>query len=256
MLKRMTRTLIASTVLVALCAAMLAAQAPAPPTGSARAVSFVSALAQALSRNDRAAVADMVRYPAAATAGGIGIPITTRADLLRLYDGVFSAELRCLVEDSVAQGAGAIRVDGGGVSFGDGRIRAQDAGGTLKITHITVPPISAVAAPPPSAPRRVTVRRGDVQYSGRLYGDGVDSYILSAQRGDVVQARIEKFPGRSAAIRVVEQKTGKALGQPGASAPRLWSGTIQEPGEYHIDVVRLAPHCMPSFTYLLTITIK
>ena len=110
--------------------------------------------------------------------------------------------------------------------------------------------------PPPAPPRRVTVRRGDVAVPGRLYGDGVDSYILSARRGDVVQARIEQFPGRSAAIRVVEQKTGKALGQPGASAPRLWSGTIQEPGDYHIEVVRLAPYCMPSFTYLLTITIK
>lgn len=160
----MKRTLIASVVLVALCAVLLAAQAAAPQTGSARAVSFVGALAQALSRGDRDAVADMVRYPAAATVGGIGIPIGSRADLLRLYDGVFSAELRCLVEDSVAQGAGAIRIDGGGATFGNGGIRTQDVGGTLKITHITVPPISASAVPPPAPPRRITVRRGDVQY--------------------------------------------------------------------------------------------
>jgi hypothetical protein len=65
-------------------------------------------------------------------------------------------------------------------------------------------------------------------------------------------------------VRLVEDKTGKSLGRPapsagegpGASAPRFWSGTIQEPGDYRVEVVRLAPYCMPSFTYLLTITIK
>jgi len=235
---------------------MLVAQAPAPPAEFPSAASLVSALAQALSRSDRAAVADMVRYPPVVTVGGIGISIRSRADLLKLYDGVFTTELRCLVDDSAAKGTGAIRVDGGGVSFGDGRIRARDVGGTFKITTINVPPVTGVAVPPPAPPRRVSFQRGKAQYSGRLYGDGADSYILSARRGDVVQARIEQFPGRSAAIRVVEKKTGKALGPPGASAPRLWNGTIQEPGEYHIDVVRLAPYCMPSFTYLLTITIK
>jgi hypothetical protein len=252
----MIRTLITSSLLIQLCAAMLAAQAPAPRAESPSAASLVSALAQALSRRDRAAVADMVRYPPAVTVGGIGIRIRSREELLNLFDGVFTAELRCLVDDSVAKGAGAIHVYAGGASFGDGRIHAEDVGGTFKIRSINVPPVTGIAVPPPAPPRRISIQRGSVQYSGRLYGDGADSYILSARRGDVVQARIEQFPGRSAAIRVVEQKTGKALGQPGASAPRLWSGTIQEPGEYHIDVVRLAPYCMPSFTYLLTITIK
>ena len=106
----MIRTLFTATVLIQLCAAMLAAQAPAPPAESVRAASFVRALAQALSRRDRAAVADMVRYPPAVRVGGIGIRIRSRAELLDLFDGVFTAELRCLVEDSVAKGAGAIRV--------------------------------------------------------------------------------------------------------------------------------------------------
>jgi hypothetical protein len=234
----------------------LVAQAPAPKAESPGAAALVRALAQALSRRDRDAVADMVRYPPTVTVGGIRIPIRSRADLLRLYDGVFTAELRCLVDESAARGAGALHLYAGGASFGDGRIHVEDVGGTFKIRSINVPPVTGVAVPPPAPPRRVSIQRGSAQYSGRLYGDGADSYILSARRGDVVQARIEQFPGRSAAIRVVEQKTGKALVQPGASAPRLWSGTIQEPGDYHIDVVRLAPYCMPSFTYLLTITVK
>ena len=251
----MIRLLITATVLIQ-CAAMLLAQAPVPPAASDRAASFVRELAQAMARRDRAAVADMVRYPPTVNVGGIGIPIRSRAELLNLYNGVFTTELRCLVDDAAAKGVGAIHVYAGGASFGDGRIHAEDVGGTFKIRSINVPPVTGIAVPPPAPPRRVSFRGGKAQYSGRLYGDGADSYIVSARRGDVVQARIEQFPGRSAAIRVVEKKTGKALGQPGASAPRLWSGTIQEPGEYHIDVVRLAPYCMPSFTYLLTITIK
>ena len=256
----MTRFLAASAVFSQLCAAVLVAQASTPQTdGSAvqrRAASFISSLAQALGRRDRAAIAEMVRYPAAATVGGIGIPIGSRAEMLKVYDGVFTAELRCLVDDAAAKGTAAIRIDAGGASFGNGFIHAQDVAGTFKITQVNVPPVTGVAAPPPAPARRVTIRRGDVQSSGRLYGDGVDAYIVSARRGDVVQARIEQFPGRSASIRVVELKTGKTLDRPGAPAPRSWSGTIQEPGDYSVDVVRLAPYCMPSFTYLLTITIK
>ena len=56
---------------------------------------------------------------------GSGFRSRSRADLLTLYDGVFTAELRCLVEDSVAQGAGAIRIDAGGATFGDGGIHAR-----------------------------------------------------------------------------------------------------------------------------------
>jgi len=248
----MTRTLIASALFIQLDLAMLAAQ---PGTSAeSRAGAFVSALAQAMSRGDRAAVADMMRYPLNASVGGIGIPIAGRADLIRVYGSIFTAELRCLVDDSVS-GASALSIDAGGVMFAGRRIHAAEVSGALKVTSIDVPPVTGVGAPPNPPARRVT-RRGVTQYSGRLYGDGVDTYIISARRSDVVQARIEQFPGRSAAVRVVEEKTGKSLGPPGASAPRFWSGTIQEAGDYRVEVVRLASYCMPSFTYLLTITVK
>ena len=257
----MTRTLIASALFLQFGFAMLAAQ---PGTSAeSRAGAFVNALAQAMSRGDRAAVAEMVRYPLNASVGGIGIPIAGRADLIRVYSSIFTAELRCLVDDSVAKGSSALRIDAGGVMFAGGRIHAGEASGAFKVTSIDVPPVTGVGAPPNPPARRVT-RRGVTQYSGRLYGDGVDTYIISGHRGDVVQARIEQFPGRSAAVRVVADRTGKSLSRPapgvvegpGASAPRFWSGTIQEPGDYRVEVVRLAPYCQPSFTYLLTITIK
>ena len=250
----MTRSIAAALVFLQLASALVIAQTPGAQT---RASSFVSALAQAMSRRDHAAVAGMVRYPLSATVGGIAIPIASQAELLRLYDSVFTGELRCLVDDAAAKGPSAIREGNGSVAFANGRIRAGDVGGSLKITRIDVPPATGAAAPPSPPPRKINVRRGgDVQFAGRLYGDGVDTYVASLRKGDVVQARIEQFPGRSAAVRVVEQKTGKSLERPGAAAPRFWTGTIQDPGEYRVEVVRLAPYCQPSFTYLLTITVK
>ena len=257
----MTRTLIASIVLIQLCAGALVFEAQAQGTG--RAASFVSTLAQAMARRDRAAAAELIRYPASATVGGIGVPITSRTAFLQLYDSIFTAELRCLVDTSAGGGAD-IRTEPGAITFAQGRIRAVDVSGALKITRISVPAATGAAPPPPSKPQRVSLRTmGNTQFSGRLYGDGVDAYIVSLRKGDVVQARIEQFPGRSAALHIVEQKTGKSLDRPALktsdgtiAAPRLWSDTIRETGEYRIEVVRLAPYCAPSFTYLLTVTLK
>jgi hypothetical protein len=248
----MTRTVAAVVVVFIELGSPLVRAGQAPAESAA----FVNRLAQAVSRRDREAVADMVRYPLAATVSGIGVPVANRAQLMNLYDGIFTAELRCLVEESATKGEAAIRSGGGGITFAGGNIRADLVDGGLKITRMSVPPGKGTTAPPQPPPRRVAMRRGDVQYSGRLYGDGVDSYIVSARRGDVLQARIEQFAGRNATVRVVEQKTGRSLERPGAAAPRFFSATIQEPGEYHVEVVRLAPYCQPPFTYLLTITIR
>jgi hypothetical protein len=256
----MTRIVPVLSVFIPLLAVGLAAQAPTPQASrsamQSRALAFVKALGQAMSRRDRDAVADMVRYPLSVSVGGIGVPVASRAEMLRLYDGVFTAELRCLVDDTVAGGAKALSVDAGGASFGSGRVHVADVGGTLKITSIDVPRATGISAPPNPPPRRVTVLRGDAQYSGRLYGDGVDAYVVTARRGTIVQARIEQFSGRNASVRVVEQKTGKSLTPGGGAAPRFVTATIAEPGEYRVEVVRLAPYCQPSFTYLLTVTIK
>jgi hypothetical protein len=247
----MTRILLVTAVFIEVGSALLLArQAPA------EAAAFVNRLAQAMSRRDRAAVADMVRYPLSASVSGVGVPVANRAQLINLYDGLFTAELRCLVEESAGSGGSAIRTGGGGITFAGGNLRADEVDGALKITRLSVPAGKGISVPPQPPPRRVTMRRGDVQYSGRLYGDGVDSYIVAGRRGDVLQARIEQFAGRNAFVRVVEGKSGKPLDRAGATAPRFTSVTIQEPGEYRVEVVRLAPYCLPSFTYLLTVTIK
>ena len=233
--------------------------APSSGTGVAqRAASLVSALSQAMARRDREAVADMMRYPASAMVGGIAIPIGNRAAATQLYDAVFTAELRCLVDESAAAGASGARVEPGGVTIAQGRIQAVDVNGALKIARINVPPATGAALPAPSKPQRVALRTmGTTQFAGRLYGDGVDAYIVSLQKGNVMQARIEQFPGRSAAIRVVEAKSGRSINRPapsgvegpaagavaasGAAAPRFWSDTIRETGEYRIEVGPAGP---------------
>jgi hypothetical protein len=247
----MTRTLLIVAAVIEVGSVVLVArQAPAD------AAAFVKRLAQAMSRRDRPAVADMVRYPFAATVGGIGVSVANRDQMITLYEGLFTAELRCLVEESAARGASAIRTGGGGITFAGGNLRADQIDGRLKITRLSVPAAKGIAAAPQPPPQRVAMRRGDAQYSGRLYGDGVDVYVVSARRGDVLQARIEQFAGRNAMVRVVEHTTGKSLDKPGAAAPRFTTVAVQAPGEYRVEVVRLAPYCLPSFTYLLTITIK
>ena len=67
----MKRTFTISLVIIQLCVTVLAFQALAQAQESGRPAAFVSALAQAMSRRDRAAVAEMVRYPAAANVGGV-----------------------------------------------------------------------------------------------------------------------------------------------------------------------------------------
>jgi hypothetical protein len=244
----------AAVLVVVATAVATAASAQSAADGRAR--SFARALADAMARRDKAAVAAMMRFPVVALAGGFPIPISDRATLFQVYDVVFTPELRCVVEASA--GSKSLAVDADGVTLGDSRVRADNVNGALKITRINVPPASGNAPPPPSKPQRAGIRwgKGEAQFAGRLYGDGVDSYIVSAQRGDVLEARIERFPGRGASLRVVDLKSGRPLEQPGGAAPRLWTDTIQQAGEYRVDVVRHAPYCQPPFTYLLTITLR
>ena len=62
----------------------------------------------------------MVRYPVNASVGGIGVPVASGAEMLKIYGSVFTAELRCLVDDSAAKGPSALRIDAGGVTFATG----------------------------------------------------------------------------------------------------------------------------------------
>ena len=97
---------------------------------------------------------------------------------------------------------------------------------------------------------------GETQFAGRLSGSGVDAYTITVRKGDLLQARIERFPGRSLQLCVTEQKTGRVV--PGAQVEfaRTWAARVPEAGDYRVDVVRRAAYCDPSVTYLLTLGLR
>lgn len=220
---------------------------PRPNTGVA---AFRRALIEAMARKDRDAVARMVKYPATALVGGFTIPLIDRAGTLELYNLVFTSELRCQLERHTPI------VDSAGATLADRRVRVVNDGGTLRITRISVPPADGSAPPPPSKPIQAYFRKGQAQFAGRLYGDGLDAYLVTGRKGAHLEARIERFPGRGAMVRVIDPRTGQSLERNGAQAPRTWAGRLTEPGSYRVEVVRLAPYCEPPLTYLLTMTLR
>jgi hypothetical protein len=236
--------LAASALLAVLAAADVSAQDPEA------AESFRRAVLAALASRDRAAIARMIKYPAVADVGGFKVPLVDRAATLELYGLVFTPELRCALERDGVGSASS------GATLAGGRIRTVRDGGTLKIVSVTVPGASGAAPPPPSKPQLAYFRRGQSQFSGRLYGDGMDAYLVTARKGALLQARIERFAGRSAFVRVVDGTTGQPIGKPTGDAPRLWAGTLPADGQYRVEVVRVAPYCNPPFTYLLTMTMR
>ena len=135
-----------ANVLAALAAVLvMAVPVHARQTGPERAAeAFRQRLLNALARGDRGAVAGMIQYRLIVEAGYL-IPVGDRAELFRLWDIVFSAATRCLIEESGFPRAGApppkyaIRIDATGVTLGDGRIRAVRGAGGLKITDACLP---------------------------------------------------------------------------------------------------------------------
>jgi hypothetical protein len=92
------------------------------------------------------------------------------------------------------------------------------------------------------------------RWPGNLAGDGFDRYTVSLTKGAVLQARLERFKGLDAVLRVTDVK-----GQPvdaRADGRRTWASPVPASGAYRVDVVRKAPFCDPPLTYLLTLSAR
>jgi hypothetical protein len=204
----------------------------------------------------------MVRYRLVVDAGGLMIPIVNRATLIQMWDVVFPPEVRCLIEESGIARPGqpspkyAIRVDAGGVWFGDGRVRADRGADGLKITRMTLPP--GFGSGLAGKPRQVLFRwgKGSLVYRGRLSADNVDVYLVQARAGDVLNAQLERVSVESASVRVVQQAGNRVLaatGPAGSETRRLWAGRVPENGEYRVEVVRRGAYCDPPVNYQLKV---
>ena len=255
---------------VNLCVVLAAALVVAAPvhaqqSGPEReAEAFRLRLLDALQRGDRNAVAGMIQYRLIVDAGFL-IPVGDRAELLRLWNIVFSPATRCLIEESGIRRPGAsppkyaMRVDSAGVALGDGRIRAVRRQGGLKITHITLP--SGYGEGTGGQPRAVRFRwgKGRVSYAGRLSGDVVDVYVVQARKGELLNAQLQRVRSDRASVRVVQQAGNRIVptrGPASADPRRLWAGPVPETGEYRVEVVRQGAFCDPPVSYQLTVSLE
>jgi hypothetical protein len=235
---------------------------PAPPMRRAG-EAFKARLINAISNGNRREVAGMFRYPARVTVASLPYPVAVKdtAAMLQMFDLFFTPEMRCAIEQSRVPEPGgprpkyALLVADGVVSLADGRILAERTPAGFKVTRMT---ILGEGGAPPGKPRNVVFRWGvgETQYSGRLAGDDVDAYVLSARKGDLLQVRIERFPGRALTLRVTEQRTGRVLQGAPTEYARIWAAPVPETGEYRVDIVRRAAYCDPAVTYLLTLAVR
>jgi hypothetical protein len=229
------------------------------------AMAFRQKLLDAFERGDRRAVAGMVRYRLVVDAGGLMIPIVDRATLTKMWDVVFPAEVRCLMEGSgvLRPGQAApryqIRVDAGGAWYGDGRIRADRGADGLKITRMTLPPGFGSSAAGKPRPVLFKWGKGRSTYRGRLSADNVDVYLVQARAGDLLNAQLARVGVSDASVRVVQHSGNRVLsaaGPAGSEARRLWAGRVPETGEYRVEVVRRGAYCDPAVNYQLTVSLE
>lgn len=238
-------------IIATLCLASPSAAQSGTGTPAAKTAAFTQRLLAAIGHRDVDALAGMFTFPATVRSGSITLPIANSAALAKAFDTVFTPELGCALEKGSSQSAGDASTPAKGLTIGRGAVHLQPAGDAFTITRIDEPAGAAPAAPR-SKPRVVDLPSGQVQLSGTLAAGGADRYVVSARPGDVVQARIERFEGRAAGVRVVDVKTGKVLST-GLDAARVASATAQQPGEVAVEVTRLT-FCEPSVSYLLTLS--
>jgi hypothetical protein len=262
------RSLSTSSIATAALAAAIhgVAIGQAPATSDRLAESFLGQLQRAVDHRDRRAVAAMIRYPITVLVQGWRVPVRDAAALVTSYDLFFTPEMRCLIVQSGLPRAGEapptnpIRLATDGMSIGDGRIWAQRRGDTFQITRLIIPP-SAQTRFVAQAPRRVVFSgsapgQRPAQFSGVLAGDAVESFVVSATKGQLLQASINGFRGSDATVRVFDQKTGGPIEARTPDGVRTWRGVVPASADYRIDVVRLAPYCDPPLQYLLAVTLR
>ena len=106
---------------------------------------FAARLQDAVRAQDRAAVADLLRYPARVSVRLRPFPIyvENRAALLQMYDMVFTPQMRCAIVASKEQTPGqpapkdALLLARGVVSLAGGRIVAERSGRGMLITRLS-----------------------------------------------------------------------------------------------------------------------
>ena len=228
-------------------------------------IAFVTRLRSALATGNRRGAAAMFRYPLRVNAPALPfpIPLDNSGSTLQMYDLLFTPEMRCAID--LAQPAQNGRplpkypliANGGALTIGQGLIVAERSSGLFKITRMTiigVPDGHKPGRPVVSSPIDLRFAGMVRQVAGNLAGDAFDRYVVSLTKGGFLQAKLERFKGLDAVLRVTDAK-----GLPvdlKADGRRTWAGVAPASGEYRVEVVRKLPFCDPPITYLLTLAVK
>jgi len=202
---------------------------------------FAARVQDAVRAQDRAAVADLVRYPTRVSVRLRPFPIyvADRAALLQMYDMVFTPQLRCAIVASREPSAGepapkdGLLLARGVVSLAGGRIIAERSGRGMTITRLSSFGDTGTRM---GMPRQVSfdAQRRPLQLAGRVPESGADAYAVAVKPPDRVEAQIGGFPERTLALQV--NRVGS---------------------DYRVEVVRRAAYCEPpTIPYVLTLTLK
>jgi len=240
------------------------ARSTGPPAAGDRLVeAFLDELQRAVGRHDRRAVAAMIQYPLTAFAGGFPVPVRDPAALIELYDAFFTPELETVIAlTGVARGGQQappypIQTMPGGMMIGAGLLWAHRVGTGFKITRISLPSSLAGGRGRPE-PRRVLFRAGQrsAQFSGALTPYQIQSYVIRAMKGQLLQVSIVGFRGRDALVRVFDQRSGDPVDVRAHDGARTWAGQVPASGDYRIDVVRVATDANAALVYKLVVTLQ
>ena len=250
------------TVSTALAIAMAALVASL--TAQSTADAFLETLQRHLLNDDRRAVAAMIQFPITVSIVGTRIPFADAAALLPYYDTIFTAGLRAAIS-----APGRTQAPDGTLTRGPITIRPVDGGFTISRIEVwsLAPPPAAKPAPARADPDQAEKRRGPerviaragraaAQVSGALAPGQRASYLLWVEKGQLLDARIERVREREIVLHVLDRKTRTPLDARARDGARVWTGRVTVSGDYQIDVVRQATTGEPALPYWLSIGVR
>jgi hypothetical protein len=240
------------------------------------ATEFVAALKRNVAKDDRKAVAAMIRYPILINTGAVRIPFADAGALVEGYQLVFSPELKSAIAQSgfVPPGQPSskyqVLVSDRLMTLAGGYIGAEKFDGVFRITRMSLPDSGtgsgAPLAPPTGgasrggsarSPQRLTLqgRQRIAQERGTVSAGETQSYVVWAGQGQMLEARIDGVRGREVLLKIVNAKTGTPIDARASEGLRRWSGRIATGADYRIDVVR-GDSSAAAPDYLLVVTVK
>jgi len=202
---------------------------------------LLAELQRAVARDDRQAVAAMIRYPITIAVAGMRIPMQDSAALVQSYDAVFTPEIKAAIRD--------------GSAIRNKLIQVVSVGGTFKISSIASVARSGATAAPPAAPRRLAFGTAPqiAQATGALGAGGSDAFLAYVEKGSLLEARIDRVRDRDVVLKVLDAKTGRPVDEKAGIGARTWIGRVPESGDYRIDITRSPEATAPSSQYLLVL---